>query len=242
MRKGMASFADGKKAKPQLFLLYPNETGNPKCARDKWGKWKEKVMKKGTFGVPYPDKIEVKSIGVEKKIYPIWDLKDLKKESKSNAGKVMDKPLCTLPIAFQNGTPLTKDNVAFATKLMLVTFQDACTSECASGKNGVTRYAAYVLNSRAIKEKEDDTYSFKNGKFSLTLKVSDTGVTVKKKSGDIRLKTDVKFKIGAFWTKLGIATKKKDKKLPRKVKMPTAEDTAALKTRKGSHYIPQMKF
>lgn len=184
---------------PQLFLLYPNQREHSRCTRKTWGRW---VEKKG--GMFRATKTKVNSISITDDIYPIWDTKDLLPESKSMAGKVMDNnPLCTLPKVFEDAVPLTKNNVTYATKLMLITFQDACKTSCKYGKNGVTRYAAYVLNSEGKKE-DKNTYTFTDGNYCITLKVSSNGVIVTDRSKDIRINTNVTFPIGTFWILPGL--------------------------------------
>lgn len=242
VRKGMASFADGKKAKPRLFILYPEEKTN--CKGDSWKtKWIEKVP--GMIGAIKKPLKKDTVIKLQENLFPIWDIQDIKPESKKNASENKKEPLCTAPQdVFSGAVPLTKDNIQNATQLMLVTYQDACKSECNYGKNGITRYAMYVLYGKPEETKKGWKFSYP-GKFSITLKAEKDGITVieisePSKLMPVRVTKNRKFKIGTFWTKVDTAKKKKDKKLPRKVKMPTAEDTA--KIRAGSHYIPQMKF
>ena len=101
----------------------------------------------------------------------------------------------------------------------------------------------FVLYGKPEETKKGWKFSYP-GKFSIFLKADKDGITVMEiskptKIFPVRVTTNKPYKIGTFWTKVGIAKKNKDKKLPRKAKLPTKND---LKNRAGSHYIPQMKF
>ena len=129
-----------------------------------------------------------------------------------------------LPAIYKNARSLKEFTTSGATEgtLLLMNFQ------LESKQKGPRFYAVEI----PFKEFDGGKGTLNSDAGKVKIKISGNSVTVTAKTMG-KTKTFSKVPIDAFWIVW------KDKKLPRKAKLPTKND---LKNRAGSHYIPQMKF
>lgn len=158
------------------YVYYPNGIDGANTGDNKWKKTTTPASL--LYGFMKKVREDIESVTLLEGMNPIIDQKDVSDAYKK--GYNLNKQLTKVPIELEGAIPISKARYDTITSVMIVLFQDNCTSKDNPCKDGVVRYAIYKISECKTTEM-DGIITISDNKSIMSLKIRDDNVMITRK-------------------------------------------------------------